>query len=155
MEYYAEQAGSGLSPYVGIRFQKGHGFFGRIIKGAVPLIKQLLPYLGKKALDTGVSIFSDVYNRKDPRSSRALITDNLRKTAGAIADDALVKVKTKLKGQMKGEGIKRRVRRTKAAPRKTTKRRKVTKKRKTTHKVLAQAFLNHRIPKRHKRLTVF
>lgn len=137
MEYYAHQAGTGLAAYGGIRFQKGHGFFGRIIKGAVPLIRQLLPYLGKKALDTGVSIVSDVYNRKNPKEA---IKANLKKTAGNIADDALVRVRTKFRG----EGIKRRTtrKRKSRAPKKTTTQRKTTPIRRSRTKRIVTPYLD-------------
>lgn len=99
--YYNTQQGSGMTPYAGIRFQKGHGFFGRLLKGSVlPLLKRVLPYLGKKALDTGVGILGDVYNRKPVRES---IRNRAKQTASQIAEDALVRVRG-----MQGEGIKRR-----------------------------------------------
>ena len=102
--YYRNQAGTGLTSFEGVRYQKGHGFFGRIIKGSVfPLLKQLWPYLGAKALNTGSNILADVYNRKGLKES---ISSNLKRTAGDIAEDALVKVK-----EMKGKGLRRRVKR--------------------------------------------
>ena len=102
--YYRNQAGTGLTSFEGVRYQKGHGFFGRIIKGSVfPLLKQLWPYLGAKALDTGSNILADVYNRKGLKES---ISANLKRTAGDIAEDALVKVK-----EMKGKGLRKGVKR--------------------------------------------
>jgi hypothetical protein len=109
--YYRNQAGTGLTSFEGVRYQKGHGFFGRIIKGSVfPLLKQLWPYLGAKALNTGSNILADVYNRKGLKES---ISSNLKKTAGDIAEDALVKVK-EMKGKGLRRGVKRRKRRTTA-----------------------------------------
>lgn len=103
--YYVNQAGSGIVPYAGMRFQKGRGFFGRLFTGTVfPLIKQILPYLGKKALDTGLSVANDVVNRRG--NFRDALKSNLKKTAFNIADEALVKVQG-----MRGRGIKRRIRR--------------------------------------------
>lgn len=98
--YYINQAGSGIAPYSGVRFQKGHGFFGRIFKGGVSLFKDLLPYLGEKAFGTIFNMGSDFINRR--KGFGDAITSNLKKTAFDIADDALVKIK-----QFKGEGIRR------------------------------------------------
>ena len=55
--YYVNQVWTGITGYSVIRYQKGHGFFGKILSSAVlPILK----YLGKKALSTGVSVGADV-----------------------------------------------------------------------------------------------
>lgn len=123
-DFYSEQAGSGLSPYSGqVRFQKGHGFFGRILKGGIiPLLKKVLPYLGKQALAAGTDLVSEL-------NSGTSLKDSTRKAMkrrmGDIADDALVKIKSKLQ---EGEGVRRK--RRKKAVIKTLKVRKVIKKKK-------------------------
>ncbi|RWS05321.1 uncharacterized protein B4U79_06148, partial [Dinothrombium tinctorium] len=46
-EFYIDQAGNGYPFFAGLRYQRGHGWFGRLFKGGVlPLIR----YVGKKAL---------------------------------------------------------------------------------------------------------
>ena len=56
INYYVNQAGSGIGGFQGVRFQRGQGFFGNFFRNAVmPLLK----YLGPKILKTGTSIASD------------------------------------------------------------------------------------------------
>lgn len=66
-DYYITQAGTGISGFAGVRYQKGHGFFGRLLSKAVfPLMR----FLGKKATSVGANIASDVLlNKKDWRES--------------------------------------------------------------------------------------
>lgn len=55
--YYVNQAGNGISGFEGIRYQRGNGFFGNILKSAaLPLLK----YLGRQVLSTGVDVAKDV-----------------------------------------------------------------------------------------------
>ena len=56
INYYVNQAGSGIGGFQGVRFQRGQGFFGNIFKSA---IMPLLKYLGPKLLKTGASVASD------------------------------------------------------------------------------------------------
>jgi hypothetical protein len=57
IEYYKDQAGSGLVGFHGVKYQRGHGFFGRILSKAVfPLLR----FLGAKALSTGAQVANDV-----------------------------------------------------------------------------------------------
>ena len=47
IEYYTNQAGTGITPFSGVRYQKGAGFFGRLVtKTILPLLRML----GKKCL---------------------------------------------------------------------------------------------------------
>ena len=55
--YYSNQAGNGLSGFEGVRYQKGNGFFGRLISS---FGKPLLGYLGKKLFNVGTNIATDV-----------------------------------------------------------------------------------------------
>ena len=56
INYYTNQAGSGIGGFQGARFQRGQGFFGNVFKSAIlPLLK----YFGKKALATGGEIAND------------------------------------------------------------------------------------------------
>jgi hypothetical protein len=64
--YYDEQAGSGLPGFVGNRYQRGNGFFGRIFKSAIlPLMK----YLGKQAVATGADIAQDALDGQSIKES--------------------------------------------------------------------------------------
>lgn len=66
-EYYSQQAGTGIAFYPGVRYQKGHGFFGRFFKGN---LLPLLQSLGHKLLSTGVDVADDVINNDiDPMTS--------------------------------------------------------------------------------------
>jgi len=85
--YYINQAGSGIAGYSGVRYQKGHGFFGRLLSGAVmPILK----YLGKKALSTGVNIGTDLLQGDNFKST---MKKRLKSAGLDIAEDALEKVR--------------------------------------------------------------
>lgn len=111
VEYYINQAGTGIAGYSGVRYQKGHGFFGRLLSGAVfPILK----YLGKKALNTGVNIGSDILQGENIKTS---MKRRLKTTGLDIAEDALEKVK-----KQKGSGRKRKLSKNKSSKRKRPKR---------------------------------
>ena len=85
--YYINQAGTGITGYSGIRYQKGHGFFGKIFSSAVlPILK----YLGKKALSTGVSVGADVLQGENLNKTTK---KRLKSTGLDIAEDALEKLR--------------------------------------------------------------
>ena len=64
--YYQQQAGTGIAFHTGVRFQKGHGFFGRLLQKA---IYPLMRILGNTALTTGADIAQDVLDQKDFKES--------------------------------------------------------------------------------------
>lgn len=65
--YYTQQAGTGIAFYPGIRYQRGHGFFGRFFRGS---LLPLLQSLGHRLLSTGVAVADDVVNNNlDPMAS--------------------------------------------------------------------------------------
>jgi hypothetical protein len=66
IDYYRQQAGSGIPGFEGLQYQRGHGFFGRIF-GSV--VKPLLGYLGKLGLSTGVNVASDFLAGKNIKES--------------------------------------------------------------------------------------
>lgn len=134
-DYYVNQAGSGLGGFSGVRYQKGDGFFGRLVSGTLlPIVKKVLPYLGKQALSTAKDIAGDV-------SQGEKFTDSLKKrfkgTAERVGGDAMAKVR-----QMSGMGKRRRRKRPvicKAKPvkkrvKKRCPKRKVRKRKRTTKK---------------------
>lgn len=55
--YYVNQAGSGLTGFQGVRYQRSHGIFGRFFRGTLPGI---LKYLGKQAVGATADIASDM-----------------------------------------------------------------------------------------------
>lgn len=97
--YYVNQAGSGIAGYSGIKYQRGHGFFGRLLSGTVlPILK----YLGKKALNTGVGIGSDIIQGENLKNS---MKKRLKTTGFDIADDAYNRLQNY---KQKGTGRRRR-----------------------------------------------
>lgn len=56
MRYYAHQAGTGVATYSGVRYQRGNGFFGRLMKGG---ILRLLRYLGERGLETAATVATE------------------------------------------------------------------------------------------------
>ena len=123
-EYYARQAGSGLGGFAGVRYQKGDGFFGRMMSGTVlPIIKRVLPYLGKTVLNTASDIFGDVSQGEKFKES---FKRRFKDTAGQVGEDALSKMK-----QLTGAGRRRR-RRKKCSPPK--RKAKIPKKKRPTKK---------------------
>ena len=103
-DYYVNQAGTGIAPFEGVRFQRGHGFFSNFIKGRLlPILKSVLPYLGRNALDAGVNI---AQNLKDGNSFKEATKKTLKKKAYDMAEDGLVTLK-----KQSGLGIRRRRRR--------------------------------------------
>lgn len=122
-DYYVKQAGSGIGGFSGLRYQKGDGFFGRMVSGAIlPLIRKFIPFLGSTALSTGMNIMSDVSSGQKFKESAG---KRFRETANDIGDKAMAKVKS-----LTGSGRKRRrVKRIKpqvGGQKKTRKRRKMS-----------------------------
>jgi hypothetical protein len=62
-DYYVNQCGHGLPVFYGSRTQRGHGI-GSIFSGRFrtifPILKRVAPVIGRKALQTGIQIASDV-----------------------------------------------------------------------------------------------
>ena len=122
-EYYKNQAGSGIGGFAGQRYQKGDGFFGRLVSGSIiPIIRKVLPYLGKTALNTGVNILSDVSNGENFKSSAKR---RLSETGRVIGERTMAKVK-----EITGSGRRRKRRTKQSVKRKPVKRRKKTTSRK-------------------------
>ena len=100
IEYYQQQAGTGIAAYGGVRYQRGHGFFGRLLSKAV---YPLLRFFGKQAVGTAANIASDVIlnkiNIKDSANKR------LAETGENIVREGVEKAKTLVQ---EGEGGKHR-----------------------------------------------
>lgn len=127
--YYVNQAGSGISGFAGVRYQRGDGFLGRLWTGGIlPIIKKALPLfsdigkqVGKRALSTGLDIAQDVLDEEDINMAtiKESAKKRLKQGAKAAGKDTIAHIRS-----LAGVGLKRRRRRT---PKR--KRRKVYKKR--------------------------
>src|SRR5882757_577223 len=82
INYYANQAGTGIGGFQGARFQKGHGFFGNVFKNA---IMPLLKYLGPKAVALGSDVATDAISGENVLES---LKSRGNSTARRIASDA-------------------------------------------------------------------
>jgi len=118
LEYYSNQAGSGITGFQGYKYQRGHGFFGNLFR---TILLPLGKYLGKKALSTGVAIGGDILKGDNFKTSSKR---RLLSAGESIVSDTLDKMK-KINSQ-EGKGKKRRKQR-KHKKRKTIKK-KATKK---------------------------
>jgi len=79
----------GYGIFVGRRYQQGHGFFNKIVKGAVyPLLK----YLGKQGIKTAIAIGEDAA-RNPAKSLKAIAKRQLLKTAIGSAEDGVALLK--------------------------------------------------------------
>lgn len=100
--YYTNQAGSGLGGFAGHRYQRGDGFFGRLISGTVlPLIRKALPFLGKTALNTGVDIVRDLSEGQKFKQS---FKRRMKEGGEQLTDKAIGKVKLLTGGRLKRAG---------------------------------------------------
>lgn len=92
-EYYVEQAGNGYSFYQGQRYQRGHSWFGRLLKsGILPLIK----YMGRKAMKTGMNVVKDVALGNEFKESAK---KHIKDTVHTMTDDAIDKIAQTGKGR--------------------------------------------------------
>lgn len=81
--YYSNQAGSGIAGFHGVRYQRGHGFFGRFFKGVLPTI---LKYLGKQTLKTGLNVADDILEGNNLKES---IRTRVGETGRNVVKDAI------------------------------------------------------------------
>lgn len=139
-EYYVNQAGSGLGGFAGQRYQKGDGFFGRMISGTVlPMLKKVLPYLGKNLVSTAGDVMTDISQGQKLKDS---VKSRLKETGSRIGTDAMAKVK-----QFTGSGKRslaskrRRAIRKKPARKQATKRKKCSRKKSSKRAKRASDFL--------------
>lgn len=105
IDYYREQAGNGISGFSGVKYQRGHGFFGRFLSKA---IYPLLRFLGRQALSTGVNFASDII--KDKKNWRMAGKHRLKDVGTDILTAGLERAK---RFQQTGEGKRKRKRRRK------------------------------------------
>ena len=99
-QYYTNQAGTGIPGFVGVRYQRGHGFFSSLFTGGVlPILRKILPYLGKRGLETGMDIVDDVTKGEKVGAS---FKKRFKATGKRIGDDTLSKIQA-----MAGSGARR------------------------------------------------
>lgn len=97
--YYIKQAGSGIATYSGTRYQKGNGFFRRLISGfALPLLK----YFGRHGLETVGNVVTDIKENPDV-SIKEVLKRQTRNTLTKVTDDGSNRVKKFIQS---GKGIK-------------------------------------------------
>lgn len=102
INYYVNQAGTGIGGFQGVRFQRGQGFFGNVYRNAIlPLLK----YFGKKALNTGMEVAGDAIDGENVLES---LKTRGKRTVQDIASDAGERAK---RFAQTGTGRKRRRRR--------------------------------------------
>ena len=91
------QTGGGF--FVGHRYQKGNGFFGKIIKKAIlPFLK----YIGKQGVKTAVAIGEDAFRSTD--DLKTIAKSRLKEAGLQAIDDGANRMK---KFVQTGEGLKR------------------------------------------------
>lgn len=127
VNYYLEQVGSGISIYAGSRRQKGHGFFGKILRTAVVPVMR---YLGEKALSTVADIGKDVIHGENIKTSAKKRAMDVR---NQIEDDALSKARSVICQEGSGRRKRRKVQKKTNKKRKTKVKRSVSKKRLRRH----------------------
>lgn len=99
VEYYKSQAGTGIVAYQGVKYQRGHGFFGRVMSNAlVPLLK----FLGKRAVGVGSEIAKDVL--VDNKNWKESAKNRLKAEGENLADRGAERAK---KFIQEGKGSKR------------------------------------------------
>ena len=102
LTYYNNQVGSGLAGFQGVRYQRGHGFFGRMFSGIGNFVKDLAPGLFKRALPSAIGLAQDVLAGENVGHSAK---KRLIEAGKNVADETLDKIKSKIQG---GSGIPRR-----------------------------------------------
>jgi hypothetical protein len=137
--YYVNQVGTGIPAFQGIRYQRGHGFFGRIFSSVVPFLKNLLPELGKKVLPSAVGLATDIIEGQNVKQSAL---NRLKQAGTDVAEETIDQIKTRLQKRKANdqEGARRNKQRKKRVtfvPKKTNKtnKKKANKKRRRRRKL--------------------
>lgn len=98
--YYLKQAGNGVATCTGIRYQKGNGFFGRLISGfAMPLLK----YFGRQGLEAVGNVVSDMKENPDAKLSD-IVKKQAKKSLSKVTDDGAARAKRFIQT---GKGVKK------------------------------------------------
>ena len=104
VNYYSQQAqiGGALKGFSGVRFQRGHGFFGRLFSGVGNFIKGLLPTIGQTALPSAVELANDLMTGQNFKTSAKR---RLKEAGQNVASATLDRIKNKIQT---GQGIRQR-----------------------------------------------
>ena len=98
--YYSDQAGNGLQGFSGVRYQKGYGFFGRIVS---KMVLPVLRFLGSNALKAGANIANDIVDTDD------FSFDNIKQISRKrLSEKAKGMMKEGAQKILSGNGIRRR-----------------------------------------------
>jgi hypothetical protein len=92
---YNKQVGDGLPVFIGLRNQRGHNFFGRLLSGVGSFFKSLVPDLLKTTLTTGVNIADDYASGKSLKESAK---ERLLEAGKSAASQTLDKIKSRIQG---------------------------------------------------------
>ena len=108
--YYVSQAGSGIAGFREISYQKGRGFFGKLLSGAV---HPLLRFLGKNFLKTGANVANDLFDSDDfsLNNVKNIAMKNIKSQAGQVADEVFSKMKGRGRRRKKSKAYTRKIRR--------------------------------------------
>ena len=101
LQYYNNQVGSGLAGFQGVRYQRGHGFFGRLFSGIGSFVKDLAPGIFKRALPSAINLAKDVLAGENVSQSTK---KRLIEAGKNVADETLSKINTRIQT---GSGIPR------------------------------------------------
>ena len=85
----------------GARFQRGYGlggFFSKLLRSALPILRSGGRYLTQKALKTGMHTLQDISMGHEPRSA-------LKRRLADTSDELLDHVKSKIRRKMTGGGV--------------------------------------------------
>ena len=91
-DYYVNQCGHGMPVFYGQRIQRGHGIgslFSGLFRTVFPILRRIAPAIGRRALQTGMQIASDVADGqsiKDAAKSRVMeaINEGINKIVPAF-----------------------------------------------------------------------
>ena len=82
-EYYLNQCRHGMPVFYGARIQRRHGIgsiFSGLFQRIFPVLKRVAPIIGKKALQTGIEIVSNVAAGQSLKeSAKSCVTNALKK----------------------------------------------------------------------------
>lgn len=126
--HYKNQVGGSIPVYTGqVRFQRGMGWFSRLLGGIGNFFKGVGPSIAKRALPSAIGLAQDIVEGQNVGHSAL---NRLKEAGKNVADETLEQLKKKIQS---GEGIPRHSPRNlffKNKKRKCDKKKKVSKKRK-------------------------
>jgi len=96
VNYYLNQVGTGLPGFAGIRYQRGHGFFGRLWSNTLfPALKSLLPAIGKigqHAVPSALGLAQDIISGENVKQSAL---SRLKEAGRSMGDELGEQIKTR------------------------------------------------------------